>query len=39
MTEPHDTVQHRTDPSKLPFTCIGLGTGTQGNLRRAVSDA
>ena len=39
MTEPHDTAQHRTDPPKLPFTCIGLGTGTQGNLRRAVSDA
>ncbi|WP_407541710.1 aldo/keto reductase (plasmid) [Deinococcus radiomollis] len=28
-----------TEPSAFPFTRIGLGTGTQGNLRRAVSDA
>ena len=34
MTEPI-----HADPSTPTFTRIGLGTGTQGNLRRAVSDA
>ena len=44
MTESHSAAAHRQHPSRpapgrLGLSRLGLGTGTQGNLRRAVSDA